>query len=100
MSRRDSASTLAWLYLRAIRAVSASMHRAARAPGTLFAAIEAPVPDQQHTTARSQAPSATRRAAAALASTHSSSPPASGPCSSTSWPASRRASTSAWVSPP
>ena len=54
VSRRDSASTLAWLYLRAIRAVSASMHRAARAPGTLFAAIEAPVPDQQQTTARSQ----------------------------------------------
>ncbi len=75
---RDSARTLAWLYLRAMRAVSASTQRAARAPGTLLAAIEAPVPDQQQTTPRSAAPSATRRATAALASTHSSSPPPGG----------------------
>ena len=79
VDRSDSASTLAWLYLRAIRAVSASTHSAARAPSTLFAAIEAPVPDQQQTTPRSAAPSATRRATAALASTHSSSPPGGRP---------------------
>ncbi len=98
VERRDRASTLAWLYLRAMRAVSASTHSAARAPGTLFAAIEAPVPDQQQTTPRSAAPSATRRATAALASTHSSAPPAGGPWSSTSCPASRRAATTSSVS--
>ena len=40
--RSESASTFASFHLRAPRAVSASAHRAARMPATLFAAIEAP----------------------------------------------------------
>ncbi len=43
------ASTLASFHLRAPRAVSASVHKAARTPSTLLAAIETPVPVQQHT---------------------------------------------------
>ncbi len=49
--RSDRASTLASFHLRAPAAVSASPHRAARMPGTLLAAIDAPVPVQQQTTA-------------------------------------------------
>ena len=48
--RRLSASTFASFHLRAPSAVCASAHSAARMPGTLFAAIDAPVPVQQQTT--------------------------------------------------
>src|SRR5919202_1367252 len=51
VARSDNASTFASFQRRAPRAVSASPHRAARTPATLFAAIDAPVPVQQHTTA-------------------------------------------------
>jgi hypothetical protein len=61
--RRESASTLASFHWRAPAAVAASAHSAARTPRTLLAAIEAPVPVQQHTTACSARPSATSRAA-------------------------------------
>jgi hypothetical protein len=44
------ASTLASFHRRAPRAVSASVHSAARTPATLLAAIDTPVPVQQHTT--------------------------------------------------
>src|SRR3954470_10867368 len=70
--RSDSASTFASFHLRAPRAVSASPHRAARTPGTLFAAIEAPVPVQQQTIAWSALPDATSRAAASDAQAQSS----------------------------
>ena len=79
--RSDSASTFASFHLRAPRAVSASPQSAARTPGTLFAAIDAPVPVQQQTMPWSARPSATSRAAASLAhaqSSRSSSP--SAPC--------------------
>src|ERR1700752_3649690 len=63
VARRLRASTLASFHLRAPAAVAASPHRAARIPGTLLAAIEAPVPVQQATIACSARPSATSRAA-------------------------------------
>src|SRR5712692_1574011 len=44
------ADTFASSHMRAPFAVSASQHRAARAPGTLLAAIVTPVPVQQKTT--------------------------------------------------
>ncbi len=76
VSRRLSASTLASFQRRAPSAVGASRQSAARTPGTLLAAIEAPVPVQQATTAWSARPSATSRAAASLAHAQSSrSPP-------------------------
>src|SRR3954452_15005410 len=73
--RSDNASTFASFHLRAPRAVSASPHSAARTPGTLFAAIDAPVPVQQQTTPWSAAPAATSRAAASLAQAQSSRTP-------------------------
>ena len=64
--------------------VAASRQSAARTPGTLFAAIEAPVPVQQHTTACSARPSATSRAAVSEAHAHpAGSPGASAPCAHT-----------------
>ena len=67
---------------------------------TLFAAIDAPVPVQQHTTPWSARPSATSRAAASLAQAQSSrSPSASAPCGSGSWPSARRRSTRASATP-
>ena len=72
MVRSDSASTLASFQRRAPAAVSASAHSAARMPATLLAAIDAPVPVQQHTTPWSARPSATSRAAASLAQAQSS----------------------------
>ncbi len=67
---------------------------AARTPGTLFAAMEAPVPVQQHTTAWSAAPSATSRAAASEQTAHCGSAPGrSAPCTRTSWPRRRSSST-------
>ena len=69
-------------------------------PATLFAAIDAPVPVQQQTTAWSARPSATSRAAASLAHAQSGrSPSASAPCASTSWPRSRSSLTSASATP-
>ena len=68
----DSASTLASFQRRAPAAVAASTHSAARTPRTLLAAIDAPVPVQQQTTACSARPSATSRAAASLAHAQSS----------------------------
>ncbi len=50
VARRLSAKTFASFHFRAPRAVSASAHSAARMPGTLLAAIDTPVPVQQHTT--------------------------------------------------
>ncbi len=70
--RRESASTFASFHLRAPSAVWASPHSAARIPATLLAAIEAPVPVQQQTTACSARPSATSRAAASEAQAQSS----------------------------
>ena len=51
--------TFASFQRRAPSAVAASVHSAARAPRTLLAAIEAPVPVQQKRTAVSTAPVAT-----------------------------------------
>ena len=59
VNRRPSARTLASFHLRAPRAVSGSVHSAARTPGTLLAAIETPVPVQHHTMPRSARPSPT-----------------------------------------
>ena len=56
MVRSESASTLASFQRLAPRAVSASLQSAARTPGTLFAAMEAPVPVQHATTAWSARP--------------------------------------------
>ena len=70
--RSDSASTFASFHLRAPAAVSASPQSAARMPGTLFAAIDAPVPVQQQTIPCSASPAATSRAAASLAHAQSS----------------------------
>ena len=83
VSRKPRARTLAPFQRRAPRAVSASVHRAARTPGTLLAAIDTPVPVQQHTTPRSARPEATSSPTAR---------PASGqaipsPSTRTSWPA-------------
>ena len=98
--RSDSASTLASFHLRAPAAVSASPHSAARMPGTLLAAIDAPVPVQQQTTAWSARPSATSRAAASDAHAQSSrSPSASAPCRTGSWPRSRSCATTAPATP-
>ena len=62
--RRLRASAFASFQTARAAAEYASAHRAARTPGTLFAAMEAPVPVQQQTTAWSARPSATSRAAA------------------------------------
>ena len=51
-------------------AVSASVQSAARTPGTLFAAMETPVPVVQHTTPRSAVPSITAWPTAAPATGH------------------------------
>ncbi len=73
---------------RAPAAVAPSAQSAARTPGTLLAAIDAPVPVQQQTTACSARPSATSRAAAAEAQAQSSRSSAlSAPWGRTSWPA-------------
>ena len=81
-------------------AVWASTQSAARMPGTLLAAIEAPVPVQQATTAWSARPSATSRAAASDAQAQSSrSSELSAPCSSGSWPRERSWSTSGRATP-
>ena len=69
-------------------------------PATLLAAIEAPVPVQQQTTAWSARPSATSRAAASEAQAQSSrSSSASAPCRSGSWPRRRSSSTTASATP-
>src|SRR5918992_5780595 len=100
VSRRPSASTLASFQRRAPLAVSASPHSAARMPRTLFAAMEAPVPVQQQTTACSARPSATSRAAASEAQAQSSrSSSFSAPCRSGSWPRRRSSSTTASATP-
>ena len=67
LALRLSASTLASFQRRAPPAVGASRHSAARTRSTLLAAMEAPVPVQQHTTACCARPSATSRAAASEA---------------------------------
>ena len=85
------------------RAAGASRRRrtAPRARrGTLFAAIDAPVPVQQHTTPWSARPSATSRAAASLAHAQSSrSSSLSAPCTIGSWPRRRSSSTTASATP-
>ena len=81
--RSESARTFASFQRRAPSAVGASAQSAARIPPTLFAAIDAPVPVQQQTTAWSARPSATSRAAASEAHAQSGrSPSASAPCTS------------------
>src|SRR5581483_8689255 len=72
VERRLSARTFASFQCRAPAAVAASAQSAARMPGTLFAAIEAPVPVQQQTIACWARLSATSRAAASLAQAQSS----------------------------
>src|SRR5262245_8534659 len=59
VSLSPSASTLASFHRRAPAAVAASVHSAARTPGTLLAAIDTPVPVQQHTTPAATSPPAT-----------------------------------------
>src|SRR5438270_8351163 len=81
------------LYLRAPRACSASVQSAARAPCTLFAARETPVPVQQNTTPWSASPRATASATPRPTSAHCSSRPPAGPRTAMiSWPRSRRSS--------
>ena len=70
---------LASFHLRAPRAVSASVHSAALAPGTLLAAMLTPVPVQQNRMPWSQAPSATRSATFIATSGHGSGSSAGGP---------------------
>ena len=70
--RRLSARTFASFQRRAPSAVAASAQSAARMPGTLLAAIDAPVPVQQQTMPCSARPSATSRAAASDAQAQSS----------------------------
>ena len=85
---------------RAPCAVAASAHSAARTPGTLLAAIDAPVPVQQQTTACSARPSATSRAAASVAQAQSSrSPSPSAPCRTGSCPRSRSSPATASATP-
>ena len=67
VSRRPIASTFASFQRRAPLAVSASVHRAARTPWTLLAAIDTPVPVVQQTTPSSALPSVTARPTAAPA---------------------------------
>src|SRR3954469_24636889 len=100
VARRLSARTFASFHVRAPAAVAASAHSAARIPGTLLAAIDAPVPVQQQTTACSARPSATSRAAASqhhAQSWRSSSD--SAPCATGSWPRLRGWSTTALATP-
>ena len=80
---------------------SARRRTAPRGPrATLLAAIDAPVPVQQQTTACSARPSATSRAAASTHHAQSSrSPSASAPCSDGSWPRRRSSSTTASATP-
>src|SRR4051812_16089152 len=69
-------------------------------PATLLAAIDAPVPVQQQTTAWSARPSTTSRAAASQHQAQSSrSPSASAPCGKGSWPRRRSSSTTASATP-
>src|SRR3954449_10602737 len=96
VARSERASTLASFQRRAPSAVAASAHSAARTPSTLLAAIEAPVPVQQQTTACSARPPATSRAAASQHHAQSArSPSASAPCSSGSCPRARSCSITA-----
>ena len=90
--------TFAWFHLRAPRAVSASAQSAARIPGTLFAAIDEPVPVQQKRTPCSDLPAATSSASAALTVAHSSSVPARGPKRRSSCPQALRSWTTNAVS--
>src|SRR5581483_11319973 len=96
--RRPITRTLASFHRRAPAAVCASVHRAARTPGTLFAAIDAPVPVQQNSTAVSQSPPETSSPTRRPTSAHSSSSPPGGPTATTSWPRATRASATASVS--
>src|SRR5437870_2611397 len=82
--------TFAWFQARAPRAVSASAQSAARIPGSLFAAIDTPVPVQQKSTPKSDLPSATRSATASATSGQGLASPAGGPNSATSAPPRRR----------
>ena len=96
--RRLMHSTLASFQARAPRAVSASEQSAARTPGTLFAAIETPVPVQQNNTPWSAPPPATASATACATSGQVSTSPPGGPKSSTSWPRRRRSASTLSVS--
>src|SRR4051794_3537738 len=100
VARSDSARTLASFQARAPAAVAASAHSAARMPVTLLAAIDAPVPVQQQTTACSARPSATSRAAASQHQAQSSrSSSDSAPWTIGWWPRSRSCATTASATP-
>ena len=100
VARSERASTFASFQRRAPSAVAASPHSAARTPATLLAAIDAPVPVQQHTIPCAARPSATSRAAASDAHAQSSrSASLSAPCSSGSCPRRRTSSTTASATP-
>src|SRR5581483_576797 len=92
--RRPKARTLASFQRRAPRAVSASVHNAARTPATLLAAIDTPVPVQQHTTPRSATPDATASPTARPTSGHGSP----SPTTTTSTPRPARSALTASVS--
>ena len=98
VARRLRASTLAWFQTRAPRAVSESAQRAARMPGTLFAARHAPVPVQHMTTASPAAPVATASAAASVTAGQFASAPAAGPKYATVWPRAARSASTASTS--
>src|SRR6266516_1062385 len=97
VSRSPMTSTLASFHFRAPAAVAASVHSAARTPGTLFAAIDAPVPVQQNRTPVSISPLATSSPTRWPTSAHSMGSPPGGPTSTTSWPRCSRSSRTALV---
>jgi hypothetical protein len=95
--RRLMQRTLAWFQARAPRAVSASPHKAARIPGTLFAAMDTPVPVQQKSTPWSATPVTTDSATVRATSGQVCDSPLRGPARITSCPRRRRSASTASV---
>src|SRR3954449_6754233 len=91
----DMTSTFASFHLRARSAIQGSHASAARTPGTLFAAIDVPVPVQQNSIPSSASPAATERATRAATSGHRSRSR-----TVTSWPRLRSSSTTASATAP
>jgi len=91
-------STLASFQRRAPSAIHGSHASAARTPGTLFAAIDAPVPVQQKHTPVAHSPLATSAPTCRPISAHCSSPPPGGPTSTSSCPRASRSAATASVS--
>ncbi len=99
VDRMERARTFASFHVRAPRDVSASMQSAARTPRTLFAAIDTPVPVQQHTMPQSHVPRATASPTARPTLGQSCGDGgARAPKSATSCPRSRRSLSSTVVS--